>query len=84
MDGLFFFFHRCQRPGRGAGGSAGGALASMKQKNKIAGLALKMTPWGVKIRKMTPGGSIFFFRSQPSELAQTRRSGQKKELDELV
>ena len=60
MDGLFFFFHRCQRLGRGAGGSAGGALASMKKNIYFAGLDPKMTPWGVKIPKMTPRGVNFF------------------------
>ena len=69
------FFHRCQRLGRGAGGSAGGALASMKKKHFFS---------PVLIPKRPPGGQFFFLRSQPSELAQTRRGCHQKELDELV
>ena len=73
MDGLFFFFSSMPAPGTGGGrvGGRGAGIDENKQKY-FAGLDPKMTP---NSQNDTPGGQFFFFRSQPSELAQTRRSG---------
>ena len=82
--GFSFFFSSMPAPGTG-GGRAGGRGAGIDEKKDISPVLLrKRPPGGQNSQNDPPGGQFFFFRSQPSELAQTRRSGQKKELDELV